>query len=178
MALITNDLFIVERGGVQYKMTADQIAEFVGAIQDVTAADIAARDAIGASVLNVGDRVFVVDASADASVDSGWAVYRVSSTGPYVFDKIQEQESLDISVSGSDLGYTAAPGQGTVTNTGGTNSILPLASAINAGLMPPAMFANNHGAASSGLTPATNPVVVNAGNQQVTFNVTQLATLP
>lgn len=40
--------------------------------------------------------------------------------------------------SGGDLGYAASPTQGVVTNTGGTNAILPLADNTNSGLLAPA----------------------------------------
>lgn len=176
MALSATDLFVVERSGVQYKMTSDQIADFVGAIRDYTAADITARDAL--TDMKVGDRVFVTDATADTNVASGWAVYRLQSTGPNVFEKIQEQESLDLVVTGStDLGYTAAPASGTVTSSSGNDATIPLADATNAGLMPPAAFSQVHAAATAGLTAAANPVVVSAG-QVVTFNITQLDPLP
>ena len=39
--------------------------------------------------------------------------------------------------SGIDLGYTAAPDQGTVTNSAGTDATLPLADSTNAGLLAP-----------------------------------------
>lgn len=97
MALINNDLFIVERAGVQYKMTADQIATFIGAIRDYTVANIADRNAL--TGLKVGDRVFVADATADATILTGWAIYRVASLLPNVFSKIQEQESMDIVIT-------------------------------------------------------------------------------
>lgn len=42
--------------------------------------------------------------------------------------------------SGSDLGYTASPTNGTITNTGGTAATLPLADGTNAGLLSPAGF--------------------------------------
>lgn len=173
--LQSNDLFIVERGGVQFQMTADQIAEFVGAVNDYTAADISERDSL--TGLKVGDRVFVSDATADSTVNSGWAVYRAQSIGPIVYEKIQEQESLDVSVSGSNLGYTPSAGQGTITNSGGDDAVIPLADATNAGLASPAMFNNSHVAATSGLTSATNPVNV-SGSQSITFSVTQLDPLP
>ena len=138
MALQTTDLFIVERAGVQYQMTANQIADFVGAIRDYTAVDISGRDAgtlTPPGTPNVGDRIFVTDASADASVDSGWAVYRLQSTSPDVYEKIQEQEGLDINVSGAaNLGYTPSAASGTVTNDSGTDAVIPLADGTNAGL--------------------------------------------
>lgn len=176
MPLQTSDLFIVERGGVQYHMTAIQIGDFVGAVRDYTAADIPARDAL--TGLAVGDRVFVVDASADATVDSDWAIYRVGSIGPITYDKIQEGEGLDVvAAGGSDLGYTAAAGQGTITNSNGTPAVIPAVTATEAGLATPAMFTSAHSAASAGGTAQTNPVVVN-GSQQVSFSITQLAALP
>lgn len=97
MALQASDIFIVQRGGTLYKLTATEIADFVGAIRDYTVSDIAARNAL--TGLEVGDRVFVVDAASDATVDAGWAIYRVQSTGPTVFFKIQEQEGMDLVVT-------------------------------------------------------------------------------
>lgn len=177
MALQNTDLFIVERSGVQYQMTATQIADFVGAVRDETVTDIAARDAL--TDIKAGDRVFVTDASADATVDAGWAIYRVVSTSPNVFEKIQEQESMDIVVSAAtNLGTTITPASITITNDTGTDAVIPLADGTNAGLMPPSAFTAIHDPASSGLTAATNPVVVNGGTQEVTFNITQLDPLP
>lgn len=133
MALSNNDLFIVERAGLNYKMTANQIADFVGAIRDFTVANIADRNAL--TGLTVGDRVFVTNATADATVTTGWAIYRVSSIAPNVFAKIQEQESMDIVIT-------------------------------------------THNPASAGGTAQSNPIVVNAGTQAITFNITQLTALP
>lgn len=133
MALQVSDLFLVERAGVQYQMTANQIADFVGAVRDFTVADIAARNLLIG--LKVGDRVFVTNATADSTVTSGWAVYRVASIAPIVYQKIQEQESMDIVIA-------------------------------------------THNPASAGLTPQSNPIVVNASTQAITFNITQLTALP
>lgn len=175
MALQNTDLFIVERAGVQYNMTADQIADFVGAVNDTTAADIAARDSL--TGLKVGDRVFVTDASADPTVASGWAVYRLQSTGPDVYAKIQEQESMDLVITtASNLGYTASAASGVITNDNGTNATIPLADGTNAGLASPAMFTNTHVAATTGLTTAANPI--NIAGQELTFGITQLTALP
>lgn len=140
MTLQSTDLLLVERGGAQYKMTPDALGTFLGAIRDESVANIAARD--GLTGLSEGDRVFVGDASADASVDAGWAVYRYNGTD---FDKIQEQESLDVSVSsGGDLGYSASSTQGVITNTGGTDATIPAVTASNAGLATPDMLNNSH----------------------------------
>lgn len=174
MALLDTDLFIVERSGVQYQMAADQIADFVGAVRDFTATDITARDAL--TGLNAGDRVFVTDASSEADVDAGWAVYRYDGSA---FEKIQEQESMDLTISAStNLGYTVSAASGTITNDTGTDAVIPLVDGTNAGLASPAMFTNSHVAATSGLTAATNPVNINAGTQVATFGITQLDALP
>jgi len=177
MALQNTDLFIVERGGVQYKMSADEFADFVGAVRDHTVADIAERDAL--PDLKAGDRVFVTDASSEADVDSGWAIYRVVSVSPNVFLKIQEQESMDVSVtSATNLSITRNAVSATIESDTGTNATIPSVDGTNAGLATPQMFNDSHPAASAGLTSAANPVVVNASNQEVTFNITQLDLLP
>ena len=48
-------------------------------------------------------------------------------------------------VTGVDLGYTAAPGKGTVNNSAGTDAELPVANATNAGLMTPAEYTKLNG---------------------------------
>ena len=101
-------------------------------------ADIAARNAL----TNVADgaQVRVLDASADPSVDSGWAIYTyVESTTSW--SKIAEQESLDItvdwnnlqnkpvsSVSDIDTAVNKTHDQGTDTELdhGGSNSVTAL----------------------------------------------------
>ena len=63
-------------------------------------ADITARDAM--SNLADGTQVRVLDASADPSVDSGWAIYTyVGSTSSW--SKIAEQESLDVVADWSNI---------------------------------------------------------------------------
>ena len=161
-------------------MTAAEVAEFVGAPADFTAADIAARDDLdNTETLKVGDRVFVTDATSEPDVNLGWAVYRVQSIGPATFIKISEQESLDVSITaGTNLSYTAAPNGGTVVNDGGDNAVLPLVDATNAGLASPAMLANSHPAAAAGLTASVNPININPTTQQATFAINQLDPLP
>lgn len=174
MALQDTDLLLVERGGVKYRMTADQLADFLGAVKDVTAADIADRDS--KTGVEVGYRVFVVDASADPDVDSGWAVYRVASLAPLLFNKIQEQESLDVAVA-VDLGYVASASSGTVTNSAGSDSVIPSVSATLAGLATPAMFSAAHVGATAKDTPTTNPITVDA-DQKLGLSIGQLLALP
>lgn len=175
MALQTTDLLLVERGGVKYHMTADMIADFVGAVNDVSVPDIAGRDAV--TDVKVGDRVFVADASADADVDAGWAIYRVGSIGPFAFDKVQEQESMDVVVV-VNLGYTASTSSGTITNTAGDAATIPAVDATNAGLATPLMLANSHVVALAALTPTTNPITVDATTQAIDLNIGQLLALP
>ena len=177
MALQTTDLFIVERAGVQYKMTATQIADFVGAIRDYTVADITARNAL--TGLKVGDRVFVTSAVGDATVDSGWAIYRVSSIEPSVFAKVQEQESMDIAVTAvTNLSMQRNASSVTILSDTGTDAIIPLVDGTNAGLASPSMFTNEHVRALAGLTAASNPINVNSSTQAITFGITQLTALP
>lgn len=181
--LQNTDLFIVERAGVQYKMTADQIADFVGAVRDFTAVDIPARDAgtlvPSGNTVKTGDRIFVTDATGDPTVDTGWAVYRVVSTGPTVFEKIQEQESMDLVISAAtNLGVTQTAASITITNDTGTDAVIPLADGTNAGLMSPTQFANQHVPAVTGLTTASNPINIVGATQELTFGITQLTALP
>lgn len=102
-------------------------------------ADITARNSL--TDLIKGDKVFVVDASADTTVTSGWAIYRYAGTGvsgAYVdgdFLKITEQEALDVAL-------VVNLSQGTVDGTTfevaidtGTNVTITSATATDAGLM-------------------------------------------
>lgn len=180
--LVSTDLFLVERAGVQYKMTAEQIATFVGAVKDLTAtsyANLLAGTFVGGAVAKAGDRVFVADATGDTTVASGWAIYRVTSIEPIVVTKIQEQESMDLVINTvTNLGYTPSAASGTITNDKGDDAIIPLVDATNAGLASPSMFTNEHVKAVAGLTAAANPINVNATTQAITFGITQLTALP
>lgn len=177
MPLITTDLFIVERSGIQYKMSASQIADFVGAIRDFTVADITARNAL--TGLKVGDRVFVTNATGDTSVATGWAIYRVSSIGPIVFAKVQEQESMDLVINATtNLSATIGGASIVIVSDTGTDATIPLATDTLAGLMSPASFSAVHPASASGLTTASNPININGATQVVTFGINQLTDLP
>jgi len=175
MAVQNTDLLLIERGGVQYQLTTSELADFLGLSSDKDATDIADRDAL--TELRAGDRVFVADASGDATVDSGWALYRVLDD--LSFFKIQEQESMDmVIVSASNLGYTPSPTGGTITNDNGTGATIPVVNATDAGLATPAMLQNTHLAASADGTVATNPVVVESATQKVSFSIANLNALP
>ena len=169
MALVGTDLFIVERGGVEYKMDADQLSAFLQT--NFIAADITARDAL---TLEAGDEVYVVDATADATVDAGGAKYIYDGTN---FLKIAEDEGFDVAVAPTNLSYTPSPTNGLVTSSTGTDATIPVVNATNAGLATPAMLADSHVAASSALTATTNPITVD-GSQAIGFSISQLAALP
>lgn len=180
MALQNTDLFIVERAGVQYKMASDQIADFIGAVRDLTAVtynDMLADSFIGGQTAKVGDKVFIADASDDPSVDTGYAGYRVDSVFPITVTKIYEQESMDLVINTpSNLGYTPTPNQGTITNDNGTAAVIPIVNVTNAGLATPQMFADTHIPATTGLTAGANPI--NISGQELTFGIDQLTPLP
>lgn len=60
-------------------------------------ANIAARDAIAAD--NREGIIYVIDASADVTVESGWATYAWQAGAPGAWLKLSEGESLDIDLS-------------------------------------------------------------------------------
>ncbi len=169
--MLTNtDIFIVERGGVQYQMTAEQIKTFVRA--NFIVADIAARDAL---TLETGNEVYVVDATADPDVDAGGAKYLFDGTN---FITLAEDEEFNMTIAPTDLGYTPSATNGLITSSAGTDAVIPAVTATNAGLATPAMLANSHIAATSAATAATNPVTVDGAGQAVGFSISQLAALP
>lgn len=141
MAVQGSDSFVISRGGIHYKVLASDILAFAESnlgTSQYRVADIAARNTLDSS-MSMGDRVMVDDASADATVDTGWALYQWLSSG--VWRKIAEQESLDISVGGTtNLAYSPGAGNGVVTSDTGTDATIPAADGTNAGLMVPTQF--------------------------------------
>src|SRR5690606_37591383 len=116
MALQSSDNFVISRAGTLYKLTGSDVLAFVAAnvgTSEFEVADIAARNAL--SGMSIGDRIFVTDATADANVDAGWAIYIYRSPG--VFTKIAEEEGMDVTTGGASLGYTAGASQGIVTSS-------------------------------------------------------------
>lgn len=174
------DLFLVERAGDQWYVTADELRVFVGAVADLTAIDITDRNTnfSSAPAVKQGDRIFVTDASGDPEVNSGWAVYRVESLAPAVYNKMQEQEGLDIVIAPTNMGYVASPTGGQITSSTGSPATIPLVSATNAGLASPGQLEDFHKPALAGKTPTTNPVVVDSTTQEISFSISQLAPLP
>ena len=79
--------------------TLNKLHQLIINIQAVSAAatDIADRDT-KKSTLKDQQNIYVTDASGDATVNSGWAIYKFLET-PDTFIKVMEQESLDINLS-------------------------------------------------------------------------------
>lgn len=192
MALQGSDYFLIERGSTVYNILGSDILAYVQAnvgTSEYDVADITARNAL--ANLSTGDRVFVADASADATVSTGWAIYVWRGSA---FTKVAEEEGLEVVAGSADLGYTAAPTQGTVTSSSGTNAILPLATDTNAGLLAPASFTKLSNITVTGsvnlndLASASHAQVDLAGNtnnnpltlsgQQLGFSISQLTAAP
>lgn len=222
MAVQNTDLIMLERGGTLYNETvanllanasitvidnltststtdplsANQgrelrlLVEGLGDIRNV--ADIAARDAlIGTTGFNAPAIVHVSDDG-----DGNWARYQLFSPGtaPTDFVKISDQDALAAGLGATQLGYTASPTGGNVTNTSGTDATLTLADATNAGLQAPADKAKqdfisvtqavdldaletaSHAEVTTAGSATTNPIVVTG--QELSFSISALATAP
>jgi hypothetical protein len=193
MAIQSSDNFIIDRGGTAFRALASDLRDYVeseiGTVAAYDVADIASRNAL--TGLNPGDRVFVVDATGDSTVDSGWAIYVWRGSA---FTKTAEEEGLDVVAGGASLSYTASPTQGIVVSSSGTDAILPSANGTNAGLMVPSQFnklgnltitqAVDLDAVESAVHPAvtlsgtttTNPLTLSG--QTVGFSISQLSLAP
>lgn len=176
MSIQNTDLFILERAGVQYHMSAQEINEFINAGQDLTAlsfADLQSETFVGGATAEAGNKVFINDASGDPTVDSGFAIYRISGVSPLTFDKIQEGESLDLTINTTELDYTATATGGVVGNSNGAGFSIPLATVALAGLMSPAEKAQMHDAAT---VQTATPLKITG--QEIGFSISQLPELP
>lgn len=192
MALQGSDYFVIERAGAVYSTLASDILAYVQTnvgTSEYEVADITARNAL--TGLSVGDRVFVVDASLDATVDSGWAIYVWRGAA---YTKVAEEEGLDVAVGGNDLSYTPSATQGVVVSSSGTDATIIAANSTNAGLMVPAQFdklafltltdavnldtiaAASHAAVTLGGTVNTNPLTLSG--QALGFSISQLTAAP
>jgi hypothetical protein len=192
MALQGSDYFIIERGGSVYHTLGSDILAYIQANIGSTqfeVANIAARNAL--TGLTVGDRVFVIDATGDATVTAGWAIYVWRGSA---FTKVAEQEGLDVVVGGANLSYTASPTQGVVISSTGDDAIIPAANGTNAGLMVPAQVGKlahvsvtqavdldaiegaSHAAVTLAGSTNTNPLT--RTGQQLGFSISQLTAAP
>jgi hypothetical protein len=192
MAFQGSDNIAIQRGGTMYRVVGSDILDYILAnlgSSQYQVADIAARNAL--TNMTIGDTVFVVDASADATVSTGWAIYRWMGAA---YTKIAEEESLEITAGGANLSYTAAPTQGTVVSSSGDDAIIPAVDGTNAGLMLPehrtklnhlnvtaatdldAIRGASHAAATLAGTTNTNPLTLSG--QSIGFSISQLSAAP
>lgn len=195
MAVQGSDYFMVSRSGALYKILASDILAYIQAqtgTSEYRVADITARNALNSS-LSAGDRVMVDDATGDATVSTGWALYQWLASNTW--RKIAEQESLDITVGGAtNLAYSPGATNGVVTSDTGTDATIPAADSTNAGLMVPAQFAKlghlavtastdldamraaSHAAVTLTGSPSTNPLTLSG--QEIGFSIANLASAP
>lgn len=195
MAFQGSDSIMLSRAGTLYKANGSDILAYVSqnlGTSNYRVANIAARNALDAT-MSLGDKVMVDDATADATVSSGWAMYQWLASNSW--RKIAEQESLDISVAGqTNLTYSASPTNGVVISDTGADATLPLADATNAGLLAPAGFsklgfisvtgatdldairAASHAAVTLSGTASTNPITLTG--QQLGFSIANLTAAP
>ena len=192
MALQGSDNFAIQRGGTMYRVLGSDILAYIQAnigTSEYDVANIAARNALVG--LTTGDRVFVLDATGDATVSTGWAIYVWRGSA---FTKVAEQEGLDVVAGGADLSYTAAPTQGTVVSSSGADAVIPAVDGTNAGLMLPAhkakvdhltvtaatnldaMRTASHAAATLAGSTNTNPLTLTG--QQLGFSISNLTLAP
>lgn len=138
MALQGTDFFPISRAGTNYKLAASDILAYINenvGTSQYSVATIAARNAL--TGLSAGDRVYVTDATGDATVASGWAIY-LYMPGP-AWTKVAEQEGLDVVAGGAtNLTYTAGASSGIVVSSDGTDATIPAVDGTNAGLALPA----------------------------------------
>lgn len=194
MAVLGSDNFMISRAGTLYKVTGTDILAYIknnAGTGEYRVADIAARNALD-SQMSIGDRVIVNDATGDATVTSGWAVYCWLSSNTW--QKQAEQEALDINMAGTNLSYTPGATQGVVVSDSGNDAVILAVDGTNAGLMLPAHKAKvdfltvtaaidldsirnaSHAAASLGGAATNNPLTL--AGQQFGFSIAQLTTAP
>jgi len=131
-------------GGGTDALSADQgvaLKALIDGMGDVhQAATIAARDALAAAgTADTNDVVFVTDDG-----DGKWARYQNLGTAATPnWAKIQDEDALNAGLGATNLGYTAAAGQGTVTNSSGSDAVIPVSAGANAGLVIPPTTASS-----------------------------------
>ena len=188
------DNMIVSRSGTLYKSDVQGFLNLVSDHQGTTEWEVATWGGVAlVTGQSLGDRLKVSDASGNATVDAGWAIFSWSGSGWY---KIAEEEGLDVVIEIVNLGTTTTPTHMVITNSSsGSDTTLPLADAVNCGLLSPADFtklsyisvtaaidlddilAKSHVAVTLAGTSQNNPLMVDA-NQVMGFSIAQLDTLP
>lgn len=193
MALQGSDLFVISRAGTVYSLPGSAILAYMQAnlgTSEYEVANIAARNALGA--LSVGDRVMVADATGDATVSTGWAIYVYR--GPATWTKVAEQEGLDVVVGGTDLSIVVGASSININSSSGADVTVGAATASLAGLMLPAQFTKlsyvtvtantdldairnaSHAAVTLGGSASTNPLTLTG--QQIGFSIANLTAAP
>jgi hypothetical protein len=197
MGVQNSDLVIIERSGGLYRATTQEMADYISSVlgtSEYTQPDIEGRNALEADgKLSLGDRVMVEDASADANVTAGWAVYQ--KIGVDLFRRIAEEESLDMVLSTTDLSKTATANTVTIISSDGNDVTINAASITEAGMMSAGdklkvdrltvsdpinldtLLSKSHVAATASGDATTNPLQVGA-DQVLSFSIAALATLP
>jgi hypothetical protein len=193
MAFLGSDVVMISRAGTHYKTLGTDILTFVQAnigTSEYTVADIAARNALGG--MSIGDRVMVNDATGDATVGTGWAIYVWMAANTW--RKVAEQEGLDVVVGGTDLSIVVGAAAIQINSSSGNDITVPLATAALAGLMSPAQFEKlafvtvtaatnldtirnaSHAAVTLGGTANSNPITL--AGQQLGFSIDNLTAAP
>jgi hypothetical protein len=192
MAFQGSDAFAISRAGTLYKTLGSDVLAYIQAnvgTSEYEVADIAARNAL--TGVSVGDRVFVINATGDATVSTGWAIYVWRGAA---YTKVAEEEGLDVVVGGTNLTYTAGASSGIVVSSTGTDATLPAGDGTNAGLLVPAQFNKlgfiaitqavdldaletaSHAAVTTAGSASTNPITVSG--QVLSFNIANLTSAP
>jgi hypothetical protein len=192
MAVQGSDKFAIERSGTLYSADIAGVLAYVQSnlgTSNYSVANITARNAL--TGLSQSDTVYVVDATGDSTVTSGWAIYMWLGSS---WLKTMEQESLDVVIGGTDLTYTPSATNGTVVSSTGTDATIPAANGTSAGLLTPAQFdklANltisaatdldairtaSHAAVTTAGNANTNPIV--ATGQVLSFSISNLTVAP
>ena len=194
MPLQGSDALPISRAGTNYKILGSDILAYVQSnvgTGEYVVADITARNALNAN-MTLGDRVIVNDATGDATVTAGWAIYVWMAANTW--RKVAEQEGLDVVVGGADLTMVVGATNIQVNSSSGSDIILPLATAALSGLQSPANFAKDnfltvtaatdldairtasHAAVTVSGTAASNPISI--AGQILSFNIAALASAP
>jgi hypothetical protein len=195
MGAILTDFLPISRAGTNYKVTFQDVLNLIQAnlgTNQFEVADIAARNALAtAGTVSLGDRVRVLDATADGTVTTGWAIYSFLAPG---WLKIIEQEGIDVAGAPANLAYTPGAGGGTITNSNGTGFNIPLGTDANAGFLAPSQFTKlawigvtqavdldalesaSHAAVTTAGSAANNPIVVTG--QALSFSIGGLDSAP
>ncbi len=135
--------------------------------------------------------MFVVDATGDATVSTGWAIYVWRGAA---YTKVAEQEGLDVVVGGTNLSMVQGATDVQVNSSTGADIALTAATATLAGLLLPAQFNKlgfltvtaatdldamrtaSHAAVTTAGSATTNPITVTG--QSLNFSIANLTTAP